>query len=105
MEELKRILETLDQLALALADVNHIWTNAERTNYQKSIKYILSQLEPPVSQATCGNCKHYDQQTRHIFAQCKNPKLEEQIVLDEYSTIDFIDPSFGCINFESKLSG
>jgi len=48
MEELKRVLETLDQLALVLADVNHIWTNAERTNYQKSIKYILSQLEPPV---------------------------------------------------------
>lgn len=71
---------------------------------QEIIEILSHPLDCQVKPATCGNCKHYDQHTRHIFAQCKNPKLSEQIFLDEYSTIDFINPDFGCVNFESKLS-
>lgn len=37
---MKEVLETLDQLAVALTKYNHTWTKEERKNYEQSIRYI-----------------------------------------------------------------
>jgi hypothetical protein len=45
---MKKVLETLDQLALALINHNHTWTIEERQNYEQSIKTVKSNPVEPL---------------------------------------------------------
>lgn len=70
---------------------------------QEIIEILSHPLDCVVKHATCGNCKHY-KENGYKYAQCHNPKIEDNLILEDYSSIHFINPDFGCINFESKLS-
>ena len=37
---MKKILKTLDQLGVALAEHKHKWTTEERTNFEESVKAL-----------------------------------------------------------------
>lgn len=84
--------------------------NATIKNLAKIILTLIKEIEsspvePGVSHATCGNCKHYKpSEYLSELGDCKHPKFSENIIL--YNCDDmYVSQDFGCINFESKLSG
>ena len=42
--DVKFVLESIDKLAVALADKSHKWTNDERSSYEKSRVILLNEV-------------------------------------------------------------
>ena len=52
---MKKVLETLDQLGLALTNHRHKWTNEERKNFEQSTKFLCGLVDALVRQRAPQN--------------------------------------------------
>jgi len=87
---MKKVLETLDQLALALTNHNHTWTIEERQNYEQSIKTVKglvdAQVKPQGELLLCERNKTIEECAKTLEEEAKRIfelKERESSVLSE----------------------